>query len=152
MTGWRRPQFTALALLALLALLMPSLAWTCPVTGRAGAAATICNHPTDGGSSAAVMPCCANMRDGKCCKPLPQLPNNDSSRDTALAPTHVDASAILSHLSQAACTGFVVFVLPPAPLVIAPAGITSDDPVFDAPLSSQHAPPAASGRAPPRFS
>jgi hypothetical protein len=154
MAQWRRPQFAALALLAILALLLPSLAWACPVTGRTGAAETVCLHPANGGRSTTLMPCCAHMaqmqRD-KCCKPTSQLPSSDNGKDTSLAQPHADSRSILTHLTQAAhavVDTTMVYSLTPLS-VEPPHGSMLCDIAVGTPFTFQHAPPLTAGRAPP---
>jgi hypothetical protein len=151
MAKWRRPQFAVLALLALLALLLPSLAWACPVTGRTGAAATICNYPANGGDSATPMPCCEHMRRGQCCKLTSQLPSTDDSKDTFLAQPHAGSRSIITHLTQAARTVVdTAMEYPPVPPTIEPPhGSILCDIAVDSSFTFQHAPPLTAGRAPP---
>lgn len=145
MAKWCRPQFTALALLALLALLLPSLAWACPITGRIGGAATVCNYPANGGDSttsdsATSMPCCAQMQRGQCCKPTLQLPGSDDSKDTSVIQPHADSRSILTRLTEAPhAVVDTAMVYPPAPRSIDPPhGYILCDIAVDNPFAGKH--------------
>ena len=151
MAKWRRPQFAALGLLALLALLLPSFAWACPVMVRTGAVTTTCNYPANGDDSATPMPCCAQMQRGQCCKPTSQLPGSDSSKDTSLAQPHGGSRSILMHLTQAAhAVVDTALVYPPAPHGIEPPhGSVLCNIAVAILFTFQHALPLTAGRAPP---
>ena len=156
MAQWRRPEFTVLALLALFALVMPSLTWACPVTGRIGPAATVCKSSVNGSLPSDVMPCCRQMKGRttaecftKCCKSVPQLPGSDTNKSAALTQSHGDMSSILNHLANAAHAVLITFALPTAPPTIEPPQATTCDDVSVTPLLSQYAPSALAGRAPP---
>lgn len=163
MSLWRRLPFTLMALFALCALTLPSLVWACPVSGRVsvsvGNAPQICRDATQ--NMAAAMPCCAPTHDapngamqmpsclGKCCKPIAQLPSQDSNKNSALHQGSAEFSGLLDQLSQAA---FPVILPAPsvAPLIIeSPKRAIWDDSIV--PLSpAQFAPGSLLGRAPPR--
>ncbi len=150
MVQWRRPRWIVLALLALLALVSPSLTWACPVTGRTGSAATVCDHSMSGAaaSDSATMACCKQMTmQSGCCKALPPLPEGESSTNS-LASSHADTASALAQLSKVAHATGVVIMPPLAPLVIEPPhGFAAAD--SDTSLLSQSTPPVFAGRAPP---
>jgi hypothetical protein len=153
MALWRRPHFAILALLALLALQLPSLAWACPVMGRSTAAETVCRPAANSDNSATLMPCCAHtpsMRHAPCCAPTSQLPG-DSNKDTFLTLPHADSRSILAQLAQAAHTGVdTAIAYPPTPLdVELPHACNQRDIALDSPFAFQNAPPLTAGRAPP---
>lgn len=155
MKKWLRSSTTMMALLALFALGVPSLAWTCPVTGRTGNAATVCDRSPHIKAPVA-MPCCAKVQAtgtgclGQCCKSVPQPPGSDKDKDTATTQAHFGTASLLSQLIQAAHSTFVVSTLPAIPLIIEPKrGIEVGDSPPNAHLLAQHAPAAVAGRAPP---
>lgn len=155
MKKWLHSSMTMMALLALFALGVPSLAWACPVTGRTGNAATVCDRSPNGGTSVA-MSCCARVQApgtgcmGQCCKSVPQPSGSDQNKDTAAAPSHADTASLLSQLTQAAHTTLVVSTLPTIPLTMEPTHrVDVGDSPSETHLLAQHAPAAFAGRAPP---
>ncbi len=161
MSQWRRLPFVLMALFALCALTVPSLAWACPITGRSGAATQVCiNAPASGQSNQAanVMACCAPTHGnaamsgngclGTCCKAVPQLPNGDPAKNTALSQAHWNIAGLLDQLSQTAHTVFIL-APPVAPLVIEPPRALFRGDASVAPLLTQFAFSLFAGRAPP---
>ena len=154
MSSWRRLPLTLMALFALCALMLPSLVWACPMSGRVGNATQVCRATTE--NARAAMPCCAKNRAtplpsclGKCCKPIPQLPSQDSNKNSALHPVNANFSGLLDQLSQTAYP-IITPASPVAPLVIEPTTRATWD---DSPvplLPAQFAPGSLLGRAPPR--
>ena len=153
MSQWRRLPFILMALFALCALMLPSLVWACPMNGRATGAPQICRATKN---AMAAMPCCAPNNAtpmpsclGKCCKPIPQLPSQDSNKNSALHSVNAKFSGLLDQLSQ---TDFPIILpaSPVAPLVIeAPTRAIWNDSIV--PLSpAQFASGSLLGRAPPR--
>jgi hypothetical protein len=150
---WRSPLWIAIAFIALFAMALPSLAWACPMTGRVGDTAMICDHAAtdvDSSDTASTPPCCQHPADGKCCKPVPQLPSNDSRKDTSLTVAKVAASDSLSLLAKYIDAGHSVAVFPAPPLAVAPPhGLVFERTVSALPLFAKHTPPVSAGRAPP---
>ena len=156
MNQWRRLPFVLMALFALFALTLPSLAWACPVTGRDGSATEVCIRAAKSASSQQTMPCCLSASRasaksmnclGTCCKAVPQLPSQDSTKNTALSQAHSDLSSLLDQLSQTAQV-VLVSALPVAPLIIeSPHALWGDASV--APLLTQHEFSLFAGRGPP---
>lgn len=149
-----------MALLAMFSLAAPSFAWACPVTGIIGTPAQVC--PSTAGSSArtpAAMPCCSSQQAvgqqdanclSLCCKSVPQLPSQDSSKSLQVEQSHTAGAAALSHLTRVASIVVVLFQMPPAPLQVEPPhGHSSFEDASPIPLTAQHAPQAHAGRAPP---
>lgn len=156
MNQWRRLPFVLMALFALCALTLPSLAWACPVTGRNGGATEVCIRAANSASSQQTMSCCVSASKvsaksasclGACCKAVPQLPSQDSTKNTALSQAHSDLSGLIAQLSQTTQAIFVT-ALPVAPLLIeSPHAIWGDASV--APLLTQHEFSLFAGRGPP---
>ncbi len=156
MNQWRRLPFVLMALFALCALTLPSLAWACPVTGRSGSATEVCISATNPASSQQTMSCCSSALKasaksanclGTCCKAVPQLPGGDSNKNTAFSQAHPNLSGLLAQLSQTTQAVFVI-ALPVAPLVIeSPHALWDDASV--APLLTQHEFSLFAGRGPP---
>ena len=154
MKKWRSPSLVVIALLALFVSTLPSLAWSCPVTGRIGNAATVCKGMTPPTAAATAQPC---ARPGsKCCHqvPLPTLPNNsdDNQKVTSAVFSTNGMSDLVSLLADHGKVGHIAAVLPTSPSVVPPPL----DQVFlknNPPPSFllQHRPAAVSGRAPPLF-
>lgn len=157
------------AFLAIFSLVAPSFAWACPVTGRTGTPAQVCDRTPSsqamssevmtgmGGESSggisSVMTCCIQSGAiqclNTCCQSVPQLPHENEKINT-LEQAHTSTATLLSHLSQAAQTIHIVWALPVAPLVIEPSRVVAlHDDTSVLPLSPQHAPSAHAGRAPP---
>jgi hypothetical protein len=138
------------ALLALFASACPAPAWACPVTGRVGDAALVCQGKTPGARCPAH---CAHA-GGKCCKslPLPPLPNGnpDEARDGGLLKVTPFYSAALIRLSAPSVSiGPDIAPLPEWPRVLAPL---IEAPRFTAsppPFIALHRPASLAGRAPP---
>ena len=154
MKQWCIRSFAALALVALLALLLPAPAWACPVTGRVGSAATVCRDmmPASIGAHGAVSQPCAHA-GGKCCKPvsLPPLPGKSSDDEKhPAAAVAVAPPVALSFLLAYTPTVEIAFVLPAQPsFPAAPqawlARLNNSPPSF----LLQHRPASIAGRAPP---
>jgi len=155
MKKWLRPSMMVMALLALFASALPALSWACPVTGRIGEAATVCNRLPANKASAA-MPCCAKRQAAgksclvRCCKEVPQPSGSDKEKNTAPTLTHADTLSVLAQLSQGTRPTPVAFTPPCTPLVIEPSSRFAPRDADCAPLPlSQSAPAAFAGRAPP---
>ena len=155
MKKWLRPPMTIMALLALLALVTPSFAWACPITGLTGNAAALCGRPADS-PKAAAMTCCARMQKAnancmrQCCKPTPKLPAGDTDKCVAPVQSQADTAGVLSHLANASHAVILVSVQPLAPLTMEPSrGFSYGDAPSDSRLPAQNAPSALAGRAPP---
>jgi hypothetical protein len=151
MRKWRSPLWIAVAFIAVFAMALPSLAWACPMTGRVGDTALICDHAANDATSS-TLPCCQHPADGKCCHPVPQLPNNDSRKDTALGTAKASAgdSFSLSQLAKYIGAEYTVAVFPAPALVVAPPhGLVFERSLSALPLFAKHTPPVSPGRAPP---
>jgi len=155
MAQWRKPRWIVMALLAMLSLVAPSFAWACPVTGIVGTPAQVCPSTADSSArTPAPMPCCAGQQAANClslcCKSVPQLPSQDSSKSLQVEQSHTAGVAVLSHLTRVANMAVVLFEMPPAPLQVEPPhGHSSFEDAPPIPLTAQHAPEAHAGRAPP---
>ena len=71
MKTWRRPSFAILSLLAMLLTWLPQIAWSCPMTGRIGAADKIC-YATQTSEASAPQQCTRKAKSPvkapECCK------------------------------------------------------------------------------------
>ena len=166
MSQWRRLPFVLMALFALCALMLPSLVWACPTSAhfahlksaRASNSAQICRTMTKHkvATMATGMPCCAetgtmqmSLCQGKCCKPVAQLPAEDSNKNSALHSSNADFSGLLDQLSQAVYPiGLPARAI--APLVIEPPLRAIWDACAVSLPPAQFAPDSLLGRAPPR--
>lgn len=155
MSQWRRLPFVLMALFALCALTLPSLTWACPLAARGADVARICSATSK--QSAVAMPCCAPdnsaqmpLCKARCCELIPQLPTENSDKNTALPQAHAEFSGLLAQLSGAA-HAIAVPVLAATPLAVEPplAVHWPDETVLISP--TQIAPGALLGRAPPRL-
>ena len=141
MRMWPRSTLAVLALVALLAALMPSPAWSCPATGRVGSASFVCEGMEQ--------PCAGSP----CCRPVSVPRQAPEDGRNGLAPASL---AVLSQ-GSALPTAFR-FLGSPAPDALEPSAPrmpamveVSDEraePHFC--FTARHGPPSASGRAPPR--
>lgn len=158
MRKWRAPLWILAAFIALFAMISPSIAWACPMTGRIGTTAAICDHATatieasSQSQSFAPAQCCLHPADGKCCKPV-QLPGGENQKGTplSLAQATSSHSLIAAQFAKALNIGHIVAVLPTTP-AIAPAlhGCLNNETEVSPSLFSEHTPLFSAGRAPPR--
>ncbi len=157
MSQWRRLPFILMALFALCALTVPSFAWACPVTGRSGTVSQVCAVASAAAQSSQDMSCCSSASSvqtnnanclGTCCKPVPQLPGSDSSKNTTPSQASASISGLLAQLSQSAHAVFIL-ASPVAPLSIEPPQIALWDDASVAPLLTQYAFSLFAGRGPP---
>lgn len=150
MQKWRSPVLTILAVLALFASALPSLAWACPMTGRIGTLATVCNSSSL--NAAQPMRCCSHGQAKcmkSCCKPIPQPPENDGKSSTS--PPQLDrANSLLTPPAVSFQTSLLSFALPSLPELASPSlpGWTDYSPSSSS-LGSKYTPEAHAGRAPP---
>ncbi|MDQ3812448.1 MAG: hypothetical protein M3347_00695 [Armatimonadota bacterium] len=154
MKKWRSRPWIIGSLVALLAAVMPSLAWACPMTGRIGDAAIVC-HCAKAAATLATTPACAESH-GKCCKqlPVPSSDTNQDSRENILAFRSQLATVSLSpQLTKIAQAGPIPLALPsPPPSLVPVRGLIFDRNLSPPHLAGQHAPPTHAGRAPPVLS
>lgn len=143
MQKWRRRPLALAALLTLLASLVPAPAWACPVTGRVGTAAFVCEGMAQP---------CAQHGSPCCCHPV-SLPSG--SLDAQGEPAQ--ASVATPPLRQVLLDppGFEATSLDLAAVVSAvPAPELAESAAWKRPAPSfswmsRHGPPLCSGRAPP---
>lgn len=147
MKAWLRLPFSLLALLAMLATLVPRTLWACPMSGRVDVVSRVCPSATPAMSGA--MPC-AHM-GGKCCQPVPApspKTDDDSGRPQLFAaPAHASFAFPL----VAATPHAAPFIVPRVEAFEAPA-IRSFLARFanaPPPFWTSHRPISLAGRAPP---
>lgn len=149
MKSWLRVPLSILALLAMLATLLPGTVWSCPMTGRVDSAARVCVlRVSDTAASSAEMPC-AHM-GGKCCKPIsaPTPQNDDSRHAPVFAPANPVSPIVAPAVPVFDIAPFVLshFEAFPDPAVrFYLARFTNSPPLF----WTQHRPISLAGRAPP---
>lgn len=144
MKAWRHPSLIVTALLALFASFLPSQGWSCPVTGRVGSAAWVCEG--------LATPCAAP--GSKCCRPV----------TLALGSFALDPSAVDAVLSQAPQLAPKLRVSALQQVFAGDQDAILSDAFFSPPCAhlpaferaasswgciSRHGPPRFSGRAPP---
>lgn len=141
-----RVPFALLALLAMLATLLPQTLWACPMNGRLAPASRVCLDamPVVNGE----MPCAGS--ESKCCKPLtlPASQGDDSQSAPAFtASNHAAASFTLAlPIFEVAPFVAVSTQAPQAPAVrVYLARFTNSPP----PFWTQFRPLSLAGRAPP---
>jgi len=156
MRKWRNSQLIVLALIALLAPILPSLGWACSAADCGGATATHSQVlpaqalPEVGqiSSEHCDAPDCASS---DCCQPL-QLPLHPTGEPAAPPKLQTSASSILCQLLPATDAQTLLAVLPTAPPSIGPSlveGLAAPD-VPPCLLTQREALPL-SGRSPPTF-
>lgn len=150
MQKWRSPFLTMIAVVALFASTLPSLAWACPMTGRIGALATVCNSYSR--TTAAPMRCCSHGQAKcmmSCCKPIPQ-PSENEGRSSSTPPQLDRANALLTPPAVSFQSSLLTFALPSLPELASPSllgGVAES--LSSATLRPQRTPEAHAGRAPP---
>lgn len=144
MKKWRCPGLSVIALLMLFAFNLPTYAWFCPMTGRAGSSAFVC---------AGMAQNCVHA-DSKCCHPI-ELPQSSTVANSQIssAPfaifsksptlvTQVDYSTwnvAQWNALRAICQGKILRSTPGESARL----------VLSFYLCAQHGPPPFLGRAPP---
>jgi hypothetical protein len=147
----QNPFWIAMAFIALLATMLPSLVWSCPMTGRIGDAALICNYAARTSSSrSSSMPCCQHPMDGKCCKRTPQPSNNDNGKDVSFALAKMLTAALLTHGICSHGASYLAFIAPSRPASLcAPTGCVLERNESLWLFLPQHIPLNTAQRAPP---
>ena len=138
---WRRSSLAVVALLALLASIVPASAWSCPMTGRIGSAAFVCEG---------MKQPCVHAGSPCCCHPVTLPPGGLLPRQepgqvlvaTPAAPRFEVNAPSVERVSLAA-------VLPAESRIVPPAARGWDRAAPAFVLRSRHGPPMFSGRAPP---
>jgi hypothetical protein len=149
MRSYSRSAMALLALLSLLATLVPSLAWACPVTGRIGTPLEVCASSAPNRSpSAPQMRCCRKKLAGagmKSCCHVVVAPNPLPGVATLADKTENRTPPFVQLCSVLDCIGIASTAARPLIAPVLPTYHTRDV----SPLHSQHAFSLHSGRAPP---
>jgi hypothetical protein len=148
MKAWLRIPFALLAIVAMIATMLPQTLWACPMTGRIDTAARVCEGKMP---VAGEMPCA--KFGSKCCKPLTVPPSQDDDD-----PHHPHVYAATGQALE--LTLFVAPAVHSQPVILNNTSATLIQPVAvrtylarfnNSPPSwwPQHRPPTLAGRAPP---
>lgn len=146
MQKWRRRSLALAALLALLASLVPTPAWSCPATGRVGSAAFVCEGM--------ARPCA--FAHSSCCRPvtLPTgifdaqgRPDQPLALAPAARPLRIEAASAKDSPTEKSL-GLAV-VLGAQPMLGLGCACGCAGAVASFSFRSRHGPSACSGRAPP---
>ena len=171
---WRRPSLAMFSLLALLLTWLPQIVWSCPMTGRIGAASQVCRFSQSSPVSASqhcerkankansqqkTRGCCLKAKaptppthsgcanpGGDCCKlvRLPGSPHTTTPPSVERTTVHHQVALLVAPVMPVIASALLAAQMN-AP--IAPATHAAS---AELPLQTQHLSPVLLGRAPPR--
>lgn len=149
MKRWHRPCWLVMAFLALLASVVPSQGWACPMTGQIGDAKLVCRGVMPTSDSTQL---CAHL-GGTCCKltPFPILPigkPDDTRQGASYAPAFSSGNALAFNVEDGAVVVHIIAELPETPRFVE-APQTAPTPTAASPPFLHHRPAPLAARAPP---